>query len=75
MTQQVQSTAPKKTGRSIRPTQARQLLGGISNTTLWRWARERHDGFPKPIKLGPRVTVFNLDELIAWRDAQAQKAV
>ena len=60
--------------RSVRPPQARALLGNIGNTTLWRWVKERPD-FPRPMKLGPRVTVFKLDELVAWRDAQANKGV
>lgn len=47
------------------------MLGGICNTTLWRWVRERED-FPRPIKLSQRVTVFRLNELIAWRDKQAE---
>ncbi|MDR6535589.1 AlpA family phage regulatory protein [Variovorax soli] len=63
----------KKISRSVRPPQARQILGGIGNTTLWRWVRERED-FPRPRKIGPRVTVFSLDELIAWRDAQKETA-
>lgn len=63
----------KQVSRSIRSPQARALLGDIGNTTLWRWAKERAD-FPKPIKLGPKVTVWPLDELIAWRDKQAEVA-
>ncbi len=57
--------------RSVRPPQARALLGNIGHTTLWRWVKERPD-FPRPFKLGPRVTVFKLDELVAWRDKQAE---
>ena len=57
--------------RMVRASQARAMLGNIANTTLWRWARERPD-FPKPTKLSPKVTVFKLDELIAWRDKQAE---
>ncbi|VTU28409.1 helix-turn-helix transcriptional regulator [Variovorax sp. PBL-E5] len=59
--------------RSVRPPQARALLGNIGNTTLWRWVKERPD-FPRPVKIGPRVTVFRLDELIAWRDKQGEMA-
>lgn len=59
--------------RSVRPPQARALLGNIGNTTLWRWVKERPD-FPRPLKLGPRVTVFKLDDLLAWRDKQAEVA-
>jgi len=59
----------KKLTRVLRPPQTCAFLGGISNTTLWRWIRDRPD-FPRPTKLGPKVTVFRLDELIAWRDKQ-----
>jgi predicted DNA-binding transcriptional regulator AlpA len=34
--------------------------------------KERPD-FPRPIKLGRSVTVFKLDELVAWRDKQGEK--
>jgi len=57
---------------SARPSQAAQILG-IGESTLWRWAQQRPD-FPKPRKLGPRTTVWDVPELIAWRDAQASKA-
>jgi prophage regulatory protein len=60
-----------KPSRMVRPPQARAFLGNISNTTLWRWIKERPD-FPRPIKLGEKVTVFKLDELIQWRDAQSE---
>jgi len=53
--------------QSVRPKDAAALLG-IGPATLWRWAH-RPD-FPKPIKLSPRCTVFAVDQLIAWRDAQ-----
>jgi prophage regulatory protein len=56
---------------SLRPRQAADFLG-IGESTFWRWAKERED-FPKPIRLGPRTTVFPLDKLTAWRDAQATK--
>ncbi len=46
---------------------------GIGLTTLWRWAKERHD-FPRPIKLSARCTVFPSDALLAWRDAQGKTA-
>jgi prophage regulatory protein len=57
---------------SYRPAQAAELLG-ISRATLWRWVAERHD-FPRPRNLSRRCTVFDGAELLAWRDAQAQKA-
>lgn len=57
--------------RMIRAAQTRALLGNISNTTLWRWVRERPD-FPRPTKLSAKVTVFKLSELVAWRDKQSE---
>lgn len=56
------------TSQSARPKDAANVLGvGIS--TLWRWSKERHD-FPKPRKLSSRCTVFDVQELLVWRDAQ-----
>ena len=62
---------PATTNQSARPKHAAEFLG-IGESTFWRWAKERPD-FPKPRKLGPRTTVFDLSELVAWRDAQAGK--
>lgn len=54
------------TGPSARPRQAAQLFG-VHVSTVWRWVAERPD-FPKPRKVGPRTTVFDTAELIAFRD-------
>lgn len=45
---------------------------GVGSSTLWRWVKTK-PGFPQPIRLSARCTVFRVDELIAWRDAQATK--
>ncbi|MDQ0590990.1 helix-turn-helix transcriptional regulator [Variovorax paradoxus] len=57
--------------RSVRPRDGADFLG-IGLSTFWRWSRNRAD-FPKGIHLSPRTVTFNLDELAAWRDAQAGK--
>ncbi len=57
--------------QSIRPKTAAELLG-IGTSTFWRWAKERSD-FPKARRLSPRCTVFDAQEIITWRDAQAGK--
>ena len=57
--------APNK---SLRPKHAAEFLG-IGRATLWRWSKERAD-FPKPRHLSSRCTVFDMDALAAWRDAQ-----
>ncbi len=50
--------------RLARPKVAAPYLN-IGLSTLWAWAADR-DGFPKPIKAGPGVTLFDLDELDAY---------
>lgn len=41
----------------------------ISNSTLWHWAKTRDD-FPKPVKAGPRVTLFDLTAINQWLESQ-----
>lgn len=55
------------TSQSARPKDAAGLLG-VGVSTFWRWAKDR-PGFPKPRKLSSRCTVFDVAELVAWRDA------
>ena len=54
--------------KSLRPTQAAELLG-VGRATVFRWMKMRPD-FPKPRNLSSRCTVFDMDELIQWRDGQ-----
>ena len=56
--------------KSLRPAQTAEFLG-IGLSTLWTWAK-RPD-FPRPRKIGPKVTVWDLSELIQWRDAQQEQ--
>jgi predicted DNA-binding transcriptional regulator AlpA len=55
--------------RSIRAKQV-AVVCGCAVSTVWEWAK-RPD-FPRARKLGPQTTVWDLDEILAWRDAQAQ---
>ena len=55
---------------SIRPKAAAEFLG-IGVSTLWRWHAERPD-FPRARKIGPRATVWDLNEIDAWLNAQEQ---
>ena len=57
--------------QSYRPKQAAEFLG-IGVATVWRWIKERPD-FPRPIRLSARCTVIDGGQLVAWRDAQAEK--
>lgn len=64
------STSLTVASTSARPKDAAHLLG-VGVSTFWRWSKERQD-FPKPRKLSSRCTVFDTQELLAWRDAQAK---
>jgi prophage regulatory protein len=37
---------------------------GIARSTLWLWVNEKK--FPKPIKLSPRITVWEEDKIENW---------
>jgi len=40
----------------------------ISSATLWRWVASGQ--FPKPYKLGKRITAWKVQEVISWLRAQ-----
>ena len=54
------------TERFLRPKDAAKMLG-VSRATLYTWAREKPD-FPKPIKRGPKITLWRLTELQDWME-------
>ena len=45
----------------------------ISVSTLWHWAKARHD-FPKPVKAGERVTLFDLAAINEFLRQQREAA-
>ena len=53
---------------SVRAKSAAKTLG-VGESTFWRLA-QRPD-FPKARRIGTRITIWDLGELLAWRDAQA----
>ncbi len=67
MTTNKQDPTPPK---SVRARQVAALLG-ISLATVWVWAK-RPD-FPRARKIGPQTTIWDRDEILAWRDAQVQR--
>lgn len=70
-TQAPRTKKPKPLGPSIRFAEAAVLLG-VSIATCWRWHKENLDDFPRARKIGPRTTILNTAEVIAWRDRRAQ---
>jgi len=69
-TKKQETAPPSPQPKSLRPRQVAELLG-IGLSTVWVWAK-RPD-FPRSRKIGPQVTVWDRDELVAWRDAQVQQ--
>jgi len=64
MKQEAVELARRQERRNARPTGTAQYLG-VSLATLWRWHAERPD-FPRSRKIGPRATVWDLNEIDAW---------
>jgi len=52
--------------RRITAAQVRELCGGISDMTLWRWVQDRD--FPKPIYIARR-RYWREVEVLQWLDA------
>ena len=50
---------------SVRVGEAAAILG-MSKSSIWRLLKHDHT-FPRPRKLSPRCTVFDVGELLAWR--------
>jgi predicted DNA-binding transcriptional regulator AlpA len=57
--------------RDLCSTAERAGLLPVSQATLWRWVREGR--FPRPFKLGERVTVWDAQEVEAYLRAQRQR--
>jgi prophage regulatory protein len=45
---------------------------GFSKSTLW--VKVAKGQFPKPLKLGPRITAWRVEDIRAWIDARAAEA-
>lgn len=57
--------------RFARDTEASQYFR-IGRSTLWLWVRTK-PGFPQPLKLGERVTLFDLNEIENFLRSQSNK--
>lgn len=49
----------------------RELCGGISDMTLWRWLADPELNFPRPIYIGRR-RYWREADMLAWLDVQAE---
>jgi len=55
--------------RRIQAAPVRQMCGGISDMTLWRWLDNPELDFPRPIYIGRR-RFWREAEIIAWLEAR-----
>ena len=55
--------------KQITSKQVRELLGGTSDMSLWRFLHDRHLNFPKPIYINRR-RLWSYQELKEWLDKQ-----
>lgn len=70
MTDRKTIPAQAKTDGYVRAKEAAAILG-VSVTTIWNWATDKiHEGFPRPIRISDRVTVFPRDEIIAYAESK-----
>ncbi|WP_241772276.1 helix-turn-helix transcriptional regulator [Rhodobacter capsulatus] len=55
--------------RRISAATVRDICGGISDMSLWRWLNDPVLGFPKPIKIGNR-RYWRESEVLAFLDSR-----
>ena len=55
-------------------TRVRELCGGISDMTLWRWLDDTSLAFPRPIYIGRR-RYWKEVTVVAWLDAFGQSSI
>jgi predicted DNA-binding transcriptional regulator AlpA len=54
--------------RYARPKGTAEFLE-VARSTLWQWSKTRPN-FPKPIKAGPKTTLFDLDAIQLFLDGE-----
>ena len=59
--------------RRIQAAPVRQMCGGISDMTLWRWLDNPELDFPRPVYIGRR-RFWREAEIIAWLEAREVRA-
>lgn len=61
------------TDKRIPARDVRDICGGVSDMTLWRWLNDPALNFPKPIYIGRR-RYWREADVSAWLDAQGEVA-
>lgn len=55
--------------RYVTAAQVRELCGGVSDMSLWRWLQNKELGFPRPRYIGRR-RYWREADVIDWLNAQ-----
>ena len=61
------------TDKRIPARDVRNICGGVSDMTIWRWLNDPALNFPKPIYIARR-RYWKEADVTAWLDAQAEVA-
>jgi len=46
----------------------------VNRASIWRWAKDRTNSFPKPVQLGPQITRWKLSDILAFEAAKSAAA-
>lgn len=60
---------PSNPNKRIKASEVRELCGGISDMSLWRWLNEPALSFPRPIYIGRR-RYWREADILEWLDAR-----
>lgn len=64
-----QPTAPTGERRIVRTPEATRICG-VARTTLLRWEKDPAMRFPQRVELGPLISGWWHDEIIAWLESR-----
>lgn len=53
------------TPRYLSSGQLRDMIGGVSEMTIWRWSTDESISFPRPVRIGRR-RFWRADEVEKW---------
>lgn len=61
-----------KIEKLIPASRVKEMFGGISDMTLWRWLNEAEIGFPQPIRINGR-RYWRIQELLSWLNSWRER--
>ena len=67
MQMQVNQTAPNAGQQPARYARAKEVADylRVNVSTVWAWCKQYQE-FPKPIKAGSKITLFDLNQIDTW---------